>query len=170
MKKDFLKCYQLTIACISTLVFSPTVPVLAACSNSTLKGNYTYSEQGSTILPPSGVVIPITEVGILSADGESPVGHFTSNVRANWGNQPIGQLLMPLQIAYTTDGPGEGYIIKPDCTGTATFTATAYDAAGNLFFQAPGRTAAIVTANKQKFQVIITSQGTVASGTGEKIQ
>ena len=165
MKKAFMKRHLLTTACISTLIFSSTAPVWAACSNSSLKGDYAYSEQGSTLF--GSQAIPIAEVGIISADGSSPVGHFTITATANWGNQSIG-VQMPLKIVFTTDGPDEGYKVQPDCTGTVTFSVTAYDAMGNIFIpKTSGRTAAFVV-NKDKIQWIVTSQGTVVSGTGEK--
>jgi hypothetical protein len=118
-------CRKLFISLIGFVVLGIAGPLRAepACSALDLKGNYSFSEDGTIFIPLGGgalVRVADVEVGTLSFDGRGGMEgqifrlSFTSDV-------PIfgGSSTLVLDNVALTAGQ---YTINSDCTGTATFT------------------------------------------------
>jgi len=119
------------------------------CTAAKIKGTYGFFQQGS-IVGIAPIPVPAADVGIFHADGN---GNLTGSEVVNVGGQVFSDTF--------TDGT---YVVNPDCTGTATWTAEFSDGR-----PPQTRTASLVVTDKfDEIYILSTAPGTVLVGTARK--
>lgn len=119
------------------------------CTVAKIRGTYGFSQLGS-IVGAAPIPIPAADVGIFHADGK---GGLSGSEVVNVGGQIFSDTF--------TDGE---YVVNPDCTGTATWTAVFSDGR-----PPQTRKASLVVSDKfEEIHILSTAQGTVLVGTARK--
>ena len=132
-----------TFAIAALLMGLSVLPAAAdddkSCSNASLKGDYAYAVNGTSLtIPPVG---PVAILGKITADGN---GSFSGSINVN------------LTGIIITDVPVTGtYSVASDCTGTLTTVYPAFTAHFSL----------VLVEGSKRAELVETDAGTVGTGT-----
>jgi hypothetical protein len=131
-----------TVAIVALLMGLSVLPAAAddkGCSDASLKGDYAYAVNGTSLtIPPVG---PVAILGKITADGK---GSFSGSINGSIA----GYILTDVPIAGT-------YSVGSDCTGTLTTFYPAFTAHFSL----------VLVEGSKRAELVGTDAGTVGTGT-----